>query len=78
MDNCIVILGAKSHLRKTNVKIPPKQETIARFKNSTVWQLENEFYQFALKQFEIVKSRMLNTDLSDKGQQFFYEKIRPK
>nr|CAG4648009.1 EOG090X088H [Moina brachiata]SVE93082.1 EOG090X088H [Moina brachiata] len=70
--------GTKSHLRKTNVKIPPKQETIAYFKNTTVWQLENEFYQFAVKQFEVIKSRTLNTDLSDKGQQFFYEKIRPK
>nr|SVE91837.1 EOG090X088H [Daphnia sinensis] len=70
--------GSKSHLRKTNMKIPPKAETIARFRNSTVWQLENEFYEFALRQFEHVKSRTLKPDLSDKGQQFFYEKIRPK
>nr|SVE70499.1 EOG090X088H [Daphnia similis]SVE71123.1 EOG090X088H [Daphnia similis]SVE71754.1 EOG090X088H [Daphnia similis]SVE72382.1 EOG090X088H [Daphnia similis] len=70
--------GSKSHLRKTNMKIPPKAETIARFRNSTVWQLENEFYEFALRQFEYIKSRTLKPDLSDKGQQFFYEKIRPK
>nr|SVE84329.1 EOG090X088H [Daphnia pulex] len=70
--------GSKSHLRKTNLKIPPKAETIERFTNSTVWQLENEFYEFALRQFEFVKSRTLNPDLSGKGQQFFYEKIRPK
>lgn len=60
------------------MKIPPKAETIARFRNSTVWQLENEFYEFALRQFEYVKSRTLKLDLSDKGQQYFYEKIRPK
>nr|SVE74258.1 EOG090X088H [Daphnia barbata] len=70
--------GSKSHLRKTNMKIPPKSETVARFKNSTVWQLENEFYEFALKQFEYVKSRTLKPDMSGKEQQFFYEKIRPK
>lgn len=71
-------IGSKSHLRKTNMKIPPRAETIALFKNSTVWQLENEFYEFALRQFEHIKSRTLNSDLSGKGQQFFYEKIRPK
>nr|CAG4646359.1 EOG090X088H [Macrothrix elegans] len=70
--------GSKSHLRKTNVKIPPKPETLARFKNTTVWQLENEFYEFALRQFEFIKTRTLSTDLTDKGRQFFYEKIRPK
>nr|CAG4648716.1 EOG090X088H [Polyphemus pediculus] len=70
--------GTKSHLRKTNKKIPLKPETIDRFKNSTVWQLENEFYEFALRQFQSIKTRTLKSDLSDKGQQFFYEKIRPK
>nr|CAG4644894.1 EOG090X088H [Leptodora kindtii] len=70
--------GSKSHLRKTNRKIPPSAETLARFKNSTVWQLENEFYLFALRQFEAAKTRTLNTNLTDKGHQFFYEKIRPK
>ncbi len=74
----LLFLGSKSHLRKTNLKIPPKVETIARFKNSTVWQLENDFYEFALRHFEYVKSRTLKPDLSAKGQQFFYEKIRPK
>nr|CAG4641800.1 EOG090X088H [Eurycercus lamellatus] len=70
--------GSKSHLRKTNMKIPPKAETLARFRNSTVWQLESQFYEFALRHFEAVKARTLNPDMSDKGQQFFYEKIRPK
>nr|CAG4636278.1 EOG090X088H [Eubosmina coregoni]SVE69873.1 EOG090X088H [Eubosmina coregoni] len=70
--------GSKSHLRKTNTKIPPKTETLEYFKNSSVWQLENKFYEFALRQFEAIKSRTLNSDLTDKGPQFFYEKIRPK
>ncbi len=71
--------GSKSHLRKTNKKIAPRAETVAIFKNSTVWQLEDQFYQFALRQFESIKSRTLDIpSLSAKGQQFFYEKIRPK
>ena len=71
-------VGSKSHLRKTITKILPKAETLDYFKNSTVWQLENDFYLFALRQFEAIKAKTLNSDLSDKGQQFFYEKIRPK
>nr|CAG4650256.1 EOG090X088H [Sida crystallina] len=71
--------GSKSHLRKTNKKISPKAETLATFKNSTVWILEDQFYQFALRQFESVKVRTLDIpNMSDKGQQFFFEKIRPK
>lgn len=60
------------------MKLPLKAETIASFKNSTVWQLENEFYEFALRHFNYIKSRTLNADLTGKEQQFFYEKIRPK
>lgn len=73
-----LILGSKSHLRKTNLKLPLRAETISFFKNSTVWQLENQFYEFAKRHFDFIKSRTVNTDLSGKGQQFFYEKIRPK
>nr|CAG4638535.1 EOG090X088H [Cyclestheria hislopi] len=70
--------GSKSHLRKTNKKIEPSNETIAQFKQSNIWKLENDFYDFALRHFESVKSRTLDSNLNDRGQLFFYEKIRPK
>lgn len=43
--------------------------------------MENELYEFALDQFHFLKKRMgLSSDgiVTDKGQQFMYEKIIPK
>jgi len=70
--------GTKSHLRKTRKKFTPNAATIERFRNSSVYQLESEFYDFAVRQFQAIQTMALNSDLSDKGQQFFYEKIRPR
>lgn len=71
----------KAHLRKTNQKIEPSDETIKQIKNSVVWKMENDLYEFAVEQFHSIKKRMVinkNGDLVDKGQQFTYEKISPK
>lgn len=73
--------GKKSHLRKTTNKIEPSPETVARIQQSSIWKMENEFYKFALENFHYVKKRTLvmkNGVLTHKGQQFLYEKIRPK
>lgn len=64
----------KSHLRQTVQKDIPSEETIKKIQKSTVWQMENELYEFALEQFHFIKKHTL----SDKLQKFFYEKVRPK
>nr|CAG4651931.1 EOG090X088H [Triops cancriformis] len=69
--------GQKSHLRKTNQKVLPSSETLQTIQESPIWQLENEFYNFAQENFQAVKQRLL-INSKEKGQQFFYEKIRPK
>nr|CAG4644064.1 EOG090X088H [Lepidurus arcticus] len=69
--------GEKSHLRKTNQKILPSAETLKAIQGSDIWQLENEFYNFVQENFQAVKQRLL-INSHEKGQQFFYEKIRPK
>ncbi|XP_024216949.1 heparan sulfate 2-O-sulfotransferase 1 isoform X2 [Halyomorpha halys] len=71
----------KGHLRKTNQKIEPNEETIRQIKSTVIWKMENELYEFALQQFQFLKKRMERNkdgDLVDKGQQFMYEKISPK
>lgn len=66
----------KSHLRKTKSKVDPLPETIAQIQQSTVWQMENELYEFALEQFHFMQKK-LNAPGKSVTQDFFYEKIRP-
>uniref|UniRef100_A0AAZ1X7R2 Heparan sulfate 2-O-sulfotransferase 1 n=1 Tax=Oreochromis aureus TaxID=47969 RepID=A0AAZ1X7R2_OREAU len=73
--------GKKSHLRKTTEKKPPTKETIAKLQQSNIWKIENEFYEFALEQFQFVRAhavREKDGELFVLAQSFFYEKIYPK
>uniref|UniRef100_A0A2R5LIG4 Putative sulfotransferase n=1 Tax=Ornithodoros turicata TaxID=34597 RepID=A0A2R5LIG4_9ACAR len=73
--------GKKTHLRKTFNKQEPSKETVATVMQSRVWQMENDFYEFAAEQFDAVKKRTLTSSTLEEGvpkQLFFYEKIRPK
>lgn len=68
----------KSHLRKTYGKQPPSKETVKTIHKSKIWQMEQDFYMFAKKNFNAIKKRALP---SNGGtfipQQFRFEKIRP-
>ncbi|CAB1323782.1 unnamed protein product, partial [Coregonus sp. 'balchen'] len=73
--------GKKSHLRKTTEKKPPTKESIAKLQQSDIWKMENEFYEFALEQFQFVRAhavREKDGELYLLAQNFFYEKIYPK
>ncbi|XP_029938715.1 heparan sulfate 2-O-sulfotransferase 1 isoform X1 [Salarias fasciatus] len=73
--------GNKSHLRKTNDKKPLTKETMEKLRQSDVWKLENEFYEFVLKYFQFVRAhavRKKDGELYILAQSFFYEKIHPK
>ncbi|XP_071947251.1 heparan sulfate 2-O-sulfotransferase 1-like [Antedon mediterranea] len=73
--------GKRSHLRKTSTKIDPSAATIAKIKNSIVWKMEDEFYNFARTIFHDVKRRTLhvkNGEYINVPQRFTFEKIRPK
>lgn len=75
------ITGKKSHLRKTSEKKPPTKESIAKLQQSTIWKMENDFYEFALEQFQFVRAhavREKDGELYLLAQNFFYEKIYPK
>lgn len=67
----------RSHLRQTTSKIAPSPETIAEITQSRVWKMENELYEFALKQFQFIKRKLTIPD-KNTLQTFMYEKIRPK
>nr|CAH7763751.1 unnamed protein product [Callosobruchus chinensis] len=64
----------RSHLRKTVQKELPSEETIQKIKQSVVWQMENELYEFALEQFHFTKKIISK----NRNQNVMYEKIRPK
>lgn len=75
--------GNKSHLRKTNNKEQPSEESVAKIRESSIWKMEQDFYEFALNQFNFMKKLSFHPNeggeaLRPKGQQFFYEKIRPR
>ena len=46
-------------------------------KSTRIWKLENEFYNFALKQFEALKIITLEQKAA-KTLYYNYEKVRPK
>ena len=64
--------GASRHIRKTKYKEQPSQETLRVMRESKVWKVEHEFYEFAAAHFQWLKREM--TDKSF----FHYEKIRPR
>lgn len=74
-------LGEKSHMRKTNNKLPASQQTIKKFHESSIWRMEQDFYEFVKDHFRYVKKRTFDsTDgvMVERSQQFSYEKIRPR
>lgn len=68
----------KSHLRKTKTKIEPSDETKKLIMKTTVYQMENEFYEFALEQFNFIKKKYYVPGNKKIVQDFFFEKIKPK
>lgn len=74
-------LGRRSHLRRTANKIVPKQSSIAKVRQSHIWRMEQDFYNFVQEQFHFVKQStfdVINGEYVEKGNNFHYEKIRPR
>ena len=69
--------SGKAHIKHTRHKDPLSEETINKMKNTRVWKLENEFYNFAVKQFNAVKTTVLEQKQL-KTAFYNYEKVRPK
>lgn len=73
--------GEKSHLRRTYNKTIPLPESMDILRQSEIYKTESEFYRFAYDQFQFAKKRTLTSGkdrLVDRGQQYFFEKIRPR
>jgi len=69
--------SGKAHIKHTRHKDPLSEKTIDKMKKTRVWKLENDFYNFALKQFNSVKTSTLEQK-SLKTAFYNYEKVRPK
>ncbi|CDW57539.1 Sulfotransfer 2 domain containing protein [Trichuris trichiura] len=77
--------GAKFSLRKTLNKVAPSGETLSLMRENNIWKMEQEFYEFAKRQFHFVKAQFLNGIPSSIGTQrkrypvaYHYEKVKPK
>ena len=69
--------SGKSHIKRTRHKDEVSEETNQKMKKTKIWKLENEFYNFALKNFHSVKQVVL--EQKRLGIHFYnYEKVRPK
>lgn len=68
----------KSHLRQTQSKLEPQEGTVKAIEETVVWRMENEFYEFAVAQFEFQRMKLFVPDGRRQLQTFMYEKVRPK
>ncbi|PAV65169.1 hypothetical protein WR25_20025 [Diploscapter pachys] len=72
----------RSHLRYTIKKIPPNDQTLSVIKRNKIYEMEKEFYDFALAEFDAaLKKATNNTDqvenISLLKLQYHFEKIKP-
>lgn len=69
----------KAHLRTTLKKIDPSAETLALVKSDRIYQMEREFYEFAVSEFDLLYDRLIDPVNHENflTQQYRYEKIQP-
>lgn len=68
----------KSHLRRTKTKFDPSDATVKSIEETSIFQMENELYEFALDQFHFIRKKFYVPGNKNVVQDFFYEKIKPK
>lgn len=66
---------ASSHIRRTKHKDPISQTTLDIVKETKIWKLEMEFYDFAKSHFQALKEEL--TEIGPR-RVFHYEKVRPR
>jgi heparan sulfate 2-O-sulfotransferase HS2ST1 len=66
--------SGKAHIKRTNHKKEISALTEGRMTRSKVWQLEEDFYQFALTHFKAVKRSVLEQQTNKSH--YVYEKVR--
>jgi len=69
--------SGKSHIKRTRHKDEVSEKTSQKMKKTRIWKLENEFYNFAHKNFHAVKQTVLEQKRL-KTHFYNYEKVRPK
>eukprot|EP00088_Acartia_fossae_P016266 TRINITY_DN19101_c0_g1_i1.p1 TRINITY_DN19101_c0_g1~~TRINITY_DN19101_c0_g1_i1.p1 ORF type:complete len:150 (-),score=30.59 TRINITY_DN19101_c0_g1_i1:16-429(-) len=67
----------KAHIKRTKHKDKISEATEKKMKGTRVYQMEKEFYNFAVRHFKSIKKTVLPQKLDNKVS-FVYEKIRPK
>jgi len=70
--------SGKAHIKKTKHKDPISDDTRKKMQNSTIYRIEMEFYNFALKHFKNMKKIVRAQKSASAKSQFVFEKVRPK
>nr|CAB3254130.1 heparan sulfate 2-O-sulfotransferase 1-like [Phallusia mammillata] len=67
--------GTKSHLRNTLHKEPLSEQGIAKMKNSKIYKMERELYDFTVNHFNFIKKQLTDTNGELVSNGFRYEKV---
>ena len=74
-----LFLGSNSYVRKTLHKQTPSNVTVATVKETKIYRMERELYDFAVKHFKYIQQLSMNVDrqghLRPVEKQFKYEKL---
>eukprot|EP00096_Caligus_rogercresseyi_P015377 TRINITY_DN7823_c0_g1_i1.p1 TRINITY_DN7823_c0_g1~~TRINITY_DN7823_c0_g1_i1.p1 ORF type:complete len:323 (+),score=66.03 TRINITY_DN7823_c0_g1_i1:74-1042(+) len=66
---------SKKYVRKTRHKDPVSDSTLETLKNTKIWRMENEFYEFVASHYKAMQSELEAQKAS--GKYFHYQKVRP-
>nr|XP_040583782.1 heparin sulfate O-sulfotransferase-like isoform X2 [Lepeophtheirus salmonis] len=67
--------GPKKYVRKTRHKDAVSEATIEALRNTKIWRIENEFYEFVASHYRAIKGDLESQANSQKL--FHYQKVRP-
>merc|ERR1711915_637075 len=70
--------SGQSHIKRTRHKDLISEETIQKMKASKIWRMEDNFYNFAVKNFQHIKKTLMDQQKAGLPAYYNFEKVRPR